>query len=281
MFKKKELEEKLESYRKNVKKLKVKIKKLKKKNEELQNEKRNLLKEKKNILDDHGNQLMNLIKKMSERDEGELSEDTEDLIETLEHEIFDLKEEVEELNKENDELIQKVNEYESEDDFAIRTDKSTVIPDRSEINGGVKCKSDIEIGNSTVIHGPVESSGELKLGDDVTIEGHLESNSGEIDTGPRTEIQGRLRGPGINLGEKSTAKNIESFEDVILGENTVVSDVIAVGNVKMMKGAKAEGKLEYGGNFDGSEGISITESVMPLSKEDIEEELKEKNLSQD
>jgi len=281
MFKKKELEEKLDICQQRMKKLKGQIEKLKNKNKELQNEKRNLLKEKKNILDNHGNKLKNLIEKMSEREAGELSEDTEDLIETLEYEIFDLKEEVEELNRENDELIEELNQYEAEDDYALRTDKSTVIPERSEINGGIKCKNDIDIGDSSVVHGPIESSGYIRMGTDVNIEGHAESKSGEIDAGPRTEIQGKVRGPDINLGEKCKAKEIESFGDVILGENTVVSDVTAVGNIKMMKGAKAEGKLKYGGHFDGSEGISITESVMPLSKEEIEEELKDKSLSQD
>ncbi|MFW5945409.1 MAG: hypothetical protein ACOCSJ_00875 [Candidatus Natronoplasma sp.] len=281
MFKNKELEEKLESYQETVKKLKGQLKMLKNKNKELQNEKRNLLKEKKNTLDKHGNQLKNLIGKMSEREEGELSEDSEELVERLEAEIFDLKDEVDELNKENEELIEELNEYEAEDDYALRSDKSTIIPNRSEINGGIKCKNDIEIGNSTVVHGPVESSGDMKVGDDVKIEGYAKSKSGEINIGARTEIQGKLRGPKINMGEKSTAKNIESFGDVVLGKNVVVSDVIAVGNVKMMKGAKAGGKLEYGGDFDGAEGISIEESVMPLSDEEIEKELKEKTLSED
>ncbi|MEF8832055.1 MAG: hypothetical protein V5A66_00880 [Candidatus Thermoplasmatota archaeon] len=281
MFKKKELREKLESYKEKVQKLKNQVKKLKDKTKKLQNEKRELLKEKKEILDKHGNQLKSLIEKMGEKEKEELSEDTDDLIETLEYEIFDLKDEVKELNKENEELIKELNEYEAKDDYALRTDKSTVIPDNSEINDGIKCKSDIEIGDSTVVHGPIEASGYIRMGNDVKIEEHAEAKSGEIETGPRTEIQGKLRGPSINLGEKSKAKNIESFGDVILGENTVVSDVIAVGNIKMMKGAKAEGKLKYGGNFDGAEGISIAESVMPLSKEDIENELKEKSLSQD
>jgi len=279
MFKKKELEEKLELYQEKVKRLKGQTIDLKNKNKKLQNEKRDLLKEKKRILDNHGDQLKNLIEKMSEREEGNLSEDTEDLIETLEYEIFDLKEEVEELNKENQELIEELNEYEAEDDYAMRIDKSTVIPNRSEINGGIKCKSDIEIGDSTVVHGPIESSVDIRMGNDVKIEGSVEAKSGEIDTGPRAEIQGKLRGPNINLGEKNTSKDIECFGDVILGENTVVSSVIAVGNIKMMKGAKAEGKLKYGGHFDGAEGISIAESVMPLSKEEIEKELKDKSLS--
>ncbi|MBS3781084.1 MAG: polymer-forming cytoskeletal protein [Candidatus Thermoplasmatota archaeon] len=274
MFKKKELEKKLETYQK-------KLKNLKNKNKELQNEKRELLKEKKKILDKHGDQLKNLIEKMSDGEMEDISEDTEGLIERLESEIFDLKEEVEELNRENEELIEELNEYEAEDDYALRSDKNTLIPERSEINGGIKCKSDIEIGDSTVVHGPVESSGDMKIGDDVTIEGPLEGKSGEIDIGARTEILGKVRGSNINLGEKSQAENLECFGDVILNENSVVSDVIAVGNINMMDGAKAEGKLKYGKNFDGGEGISIVGSVMPLSKEEIEEELKEKNLSQD
>ncbi len=276
MFKEKEMEEKLQTYQKKLKNLKNKVRDLRDKNKELQNEKRKILKEKKEILDEHGNKLRNVITKMTDKDAGDLSKNSNELISRLEDEIFSLKEEIDELNKENQELIRDLNEYEDRDTFVVQTDGSTVVPSRSRIDGGIKCKSTLEIEDSVIVRGSVEATGDVKIGDQVKIDGSLKSKSGKIDIGARTEIRGKVRAPFIDIGEKSTAEVIECFGDVILAENTEVTDIIAVGNVQMKKGAKAQGSLKYGGDFDGAEGISIKESVMPLSKENIEEELKER-----
>lgn len=272
--KKKELEEKVNSYKKKLKKLRRKTKKLKDKNKELQKEKREILKEKKEILEKQGNQIRTLIKKMSDEEVGSLSEDSEELIERLEKEVFELKEEVDELNEENDELLEELDRYQSRSEYVIDTDEDLSVPMGSEIEGGINCGGCIEIEDSVVVHGSVQCSKDIKVGDKVKFEGDLISE-GEVEIGASTEIEGSVRGTFVHFGERSSAEDIECKGEVVLDEETEVDNVIAEGDVEMKKGSECNGKVKFGGEFDGAEGITIAESLKPLPKDEIDEELNE------
>ena len=54
-----------------------------------------------------------------------------------------------------------------------------------------------------------------------------------------------------------------------------MSNVTAVGDVKLSEGVEIDGKLEYAGDLDGAKGVTIREAVFPLSREEVEEDLKD------
>lgn len=271
--KKKELEEKVKTYKDKLKKFEVRTKKLKKRNKELQEEKRKILKEKKEILEEQGDQIKTLIQKMSDEEIGPLSEDGEELIERLEREVFNLKEEVNELDEENDELLEELNKYESRSEHVIDTKEDLSVPMNSEIEGGIKCTGSLEIKDSVVIRGPVVSTEGIKAGDKVRFEGDVISKEGDVEMGDHTEIEGMVKGTFIHLGEKSSAEDIECEGDVVLEEETEVDNVVAEGDVTMKKSSRSNGKVEFGGEFDGAKGIKIAKSLKPLSRDEVEKEL--------
>jgi len=275
MFKDKEAEEKLEKYETQISNLKKKLKHTQKKNEKLENEKRKVLEEKKNILEKQDNELKGLIKKISENEQVDISGDTREMINRLESEIFNLKEEVDELNNENNELIEELDDYKRKGKYAIQTEDKITLPDESKINGSIKSEGGLELLNSVIVYGSIEAVSDIVIGDDVTIEGSVISDTGSVTIGSKSEIDGIIKGTRIEMADNSKSGNIQSSGDVILNQSVEVSNVTAVGDVKLNKGVKIQGKLEYAGDLNGAKGVTITESVFPLSREEVEEDLKD------
>ncbi len=195
----------------------------------------------------------------------------EEKIDELKEEKKELKGKLMELKEENKRLLKRLERYKEEKKIGFH------LPSNSEIRGDINSDEIIQVENETKVLGSLESEEDILLGYGNDIKGYIVSNESAVKIGNASEVGGMVKGEEVRLAEGVKAKQIRADEKLILGKNCKVSDVFALGDVKLEEGVKIEGSLRYAGDLEAAKGVEITDSLIPLSKEEIRE-LSEKHL---
>jgi|GEM_PF-4489427 len=257
MFGKKKLKKELESYKKENRDHKKKIKELEK------------------IVKKYKIDIAKTILKIKEKEKGEvkLPQEWSKLIDILEKDIYEEKKDKNELETSIRNLKRELSNIKERHEVTVKSEQDINIPNRSEIEGGVVSEHNLVIGESSTINGKVKATQNITIGKDVVIKENITSTTGQISVEDGVNIEGILTGGTVEVGKKVLVKKIRADGDVTLGEGSKTNKITAVGDVNMKKESVVEGILEYGGSFDGDDGIEVKGSLTPKEKEKIKEKL--------
>ncbi|MBS3817871.1 MAG: hypothetical protein KGY76_09960 [Candidatus Thermoplasmatota archaeon] len=181
-----------------------------------------------------------------------------------------LEEKIDSLKEENRRLL-----HEREESEGGKEETGIKLPSDTVIKGDIESEKQIEVGSEVRILGSLRSENDIILGYGNQIDGDVISEKGDVKVGNATEIGGIIKGEKIRLAEGVRAGQIKGKEKIDIDENCEVSDLFALGDLNLGTNVKIDGTLRHAGELAASRGITITDSVMPQSKEELEREADE------
>ena len=273
---KEKIRKRMEKYQANISRLKKERVRLKKEVKKLKLEKRKILDDKRKLLSKKEKKIEDLKSRLKSKGKtADIAEEKDELIEELEDENIALENQIEELNEENKRLMDDIEQREGPEEVggvAIKSGDDLVLKSNSEVHGDIQCTESVTLEDSVNIAGTIRAESDIFIGKDCQVEGDLISEEGAVEVGSGCMISGMIKGNGVVIAEDVNSADIESQNDVTIKKNSQVADVTALGNVELEDGVKVEGSIEYAGGLSAGNRVTITDSVIPRSKEEIEGE---------
>lgn len=274
---KERIRKKIESYRTQITKLKEARSRLLNEIKGLKKEKRRILDDKRRMLEEKDKRINDLESKL--RKAGELEDITEEkreLIDELEDENIQLRKELEELNEENERLMEDSSKSSIETgDYGVKSTQELTLHSNSEVHGDILCEDTLTVEDGVIIKGSIEADGDINLGNETEVEGDVISINGYVFVGRSSKIEGMIKGKEISLDKETSAGDLESDSNVTIEEETSVGDISALGDVELKDNVKVDGSVEYAGSLQAGNRVTITDSVLPRTREEIEGEVEE------
>ncbi|MFP3871895.1 MAG: helix-hairpin-helix domain-containing protein [Candidatus Natronoplasma sp.] len=217
------------------------------------------------------NELQEENKELKEENEQLIMESNrlEERVESLEEENRDLNKQLEEVKEENKRLMRELEKYKDEGKIGFN------LPSGAEIRGDIESDDLIQVENNVKVLGSLKSKIDIILGHGNEVRGDIISEGGAVKIGNASEVGGMIKGEEVHLAEGVKAKQVQANEKMVIEKNCKVSDIIALGDVKLGENVEVDGSLEYAGNFNASKGVKITKAVIPRSEEELEEKSQE------
>lgn len=179
----------------------------------------------------------------------------------------ELERKIDSLKETNRKLLHNIEERKGENDEAgIR------LPSDSIIKGDIESEKKIEVENEVRVLGSLRSEKDITLGYGNKIKGDVISEKGNVKVGNASEIGGVIKGNNIHLAEGVRTGQIKGKEKITIDDNCEVLDIFALGDVNIGEDVRIEGTIRHASDFSTSRGITVTDSIVPQSIEELDRE---------